>query len=93
MIIIAVLIVIGIYIYLRHKKAKNAPTTVEVPRIEVNYICDDGSFRIKGTKDSFQISKDDRFSFYVKDGQIISFIDKSESEEAIAYGGFKYGDC
>lgn len=93
MIIIAALVVIGIYIYLTRKKAKDAPTAAKKQRIDANYICDDGSFHIKGTKNSFQISKNDRFSFCVEDGQIVSFIDRSESEERITYGGSKNGDC
>lgn len=92
MVIILALFIIGIYIYLSRKKAKNAPMDAEKHRIEIDFICDDGSFRIEGVKESFQISKNDRFSFLVEDGKIVSFVDKSVTDEKISYGGLEYGD-
>lgn len=92
MIIIIALIIIVVISLWNHKK-KATPTTVEQPKIDAEYICDDGTFRIVGTKDSFLVSKNTRFSFLVKNGQIVSFVDRDVSEERITYGGPDHGNC
>ena len=47
----------------------------------------EGQFRILGNKRRFRIKKGDRFEFIVKDGRIISCIDKHSSRKPIIYGG------
>ena len=92
MVIILVLVII-VVVFLWKYKEKATPTTVEQPKIDTDYICDDGTFHIVGTKDSFIVSKNARFSFAVKNGQIVSFIDRDVSDARITYGGTDHGNC
>ena len=56
------------------------------------YKCPDGNFRVSGIPDSFEIFKDDRFVFHVRNGQIVSVIDKSIDTKQIEYKGDEHGD-
>ena len=56
------------------------------------YKCLDGDFRASGIPDSFEIFKDDRFVFHVRNGQIVSVIDKSIDTKQIEYKGDEHGD-
>lgn len=60
-------------------------------RINKEYSCAEGKFRVKGHRDSFCILKDNRFEFHVKDGQIVSVKDKTIGDQPIYYGGFGDG--
>lgn len=55
-------------------------------KVKDKYFCDEGSFIVYGNKKCFHIKKGDRFIFTVKDGQIVSFIDKNTSNSIINYG-------
>ena len=49
--------------------------------------CTEGLFTVRGTKKCFTIEKDDRFIFFIENGQIMSVKDKSVSSEKIKYRG------
>lgn len=61
-------------------------------RIDLKYYCENGQFHIKGRKNNFKIHKNDRFVFHVVNGQVVSFIDKSITENPITYGGDMNGN-
>ena len=79
MIILIVLFVIFLIVY----KKK---------RIDLEYVCENGKFRIKGIKNDFKIFKNDRFVFHVVNGQVVSFTDRMIGEDIITYGGGQSGD-
>ena len=81
--IIVFLIVVAIIVAIIWKKK---------PKIDLNFISQEGKFHVQGKKGKFQIQKGDRFIFNVKDGQIISFVDKSVSNEVIEYKEASHGN-
>lgn len=89
-IFIVLIVILGIYFWKR--KNRSLSLLKKRANIDADYISKDGSFHIAGTKDSFLISKNTRFLFKVKNGQIVSFVDREASKKTIPYGGFEHGN-
>lgn len=77
-IILPVLIILVAIIYLRIIHIKRVHQTIRNP---------EGLFSVHGRKNRFIIKKDNRFTFIVENGQIISVKDKAASSKQIEYGG------
>lgn len=82
---LTVLLIWAIYRKYQYSHPKNES-------FQQDFICPEGKFRIAGQKNGFTIHKDDRFTFHVVDGQIVSFVDKAVSDGTINYGGTTDGD-
>ena len=54
-------------------------------RVNYNYTYQNNNYKIRGRKNLFKIYKNDRFTFTVKDGNIISFKDNTVSNNDIVY--------
>lgn len=79
LIVIIILITLIFVSVLRYKNAKK-------------YSCPDGEFIVFGKKGNCRIHKDNRFIFFVKNGQIVSFIDKSVNKKVHNYSGGNDGN-
>lgn len=66
------------YVFIRDKKEGLSLT---------EFTCSQGEFEIRGTKDDFVIEKNGRYEFTVKNGQIVSVLDRGYSSEPYQYGG------
>lgn len=77
MVVLIVIIILATFISLSVLKYKNA----------TKYTCSDGEFIVFGKKGNCRIHKDNRFIFIVKDGQIVSFIDKTVDKKIHDYNG------
>ena len=77
MVVLFVLIILATFISLSVLKCKNI----------TKYICPDGEFIVFGKKGNYRIHKDNRFIFIVKNGQIVSVIDKTVDKKIHDYNG------
>lgn len=83
-----VIILVFYYAKLHKQPVKSHSMPQEQPkRIDQRFECPEGVFSIVGTKDNFSVSKGDRFTFFVKNGRITAFQDRTVSDEVIKYGG------
>lgn len=77
-IILPALIIIVAIIYWR---------IIHIKRVNQTICCPEGQFSVHGRKNRFVIKKDNRFTFVVENGKIISVKDKAASSKQIEYGG------
>lgn len=60
---------------------------LHIKRVNQTICCLEGKFSVYGTKNKFVIKKDNRFTFIVDNGRIISVKDKNASSKQVEYGG------
>ena len=89
-ILVLVLTMLCIYLWYDHRKKQAKVPTTE--KVSFDYSCEDGHFHVEGDKNCFQITKNDRFSFIVKNGEISSFVDKTVGDPPICYRGDENGN-
>lgn len=87
--VLVCLLVVAIWWVLIHCKKSKQESERQILDIEANL--PQGKFQVSGQKDKFQICKDGRYIFNVKNGQIVSFRDMTISTMDIPYGGEEGG--
>lgn len=73
---IALILIIFSIIYIKKKKSQV---------FRKDYHCTEGDFHLSGSVDNFQIVKDNRYIFTVKNGEIESVVDTQKSETPLVY--------
>lgn len=84
--VITLTILILAFVICKAIKRKRDPIS-DKRKIDLHYSHNGDDFAATGIKSDFWITKGDRFSFHVIDGQICSFVDKKVSMDEINYGG------
>lgn len=84
--VITLAILILAYVVCKVIKRKRDPIS-DKRKIDLHYSSNGEDFTASGIKSDFWITKGNRFSFHVIDGQIYSFVDKQVSTDEIEYGG------
>lgn len=80
------IIIVLVLVICSYKKKYHSIKPKMTATLNCTYSCDEGNFKIDGTKDMFIIDKNSKYEFLVKNGQIVACKDKNVSLDFVYYG-------